>query len=112
MGRARAGCAAQRAAALERVTMRKRKAVEDEDFELAARLKRCEAELAARSSPTPAAPAGELERVKAEKREAIMNEDFEKAAALKVREQELESGALKVREQELESGGRHLEAAA
>jgi len=74
-------------AALRRLAGRKRKAVEDEDFDLAARLKRREMKLEARPKPPSA---GEIERVVAEKRKSVEAENFGRAAALKARQTQLE----------------------
>lgn len=81
-------CGEDRAAALERIAKRKRKAVDDEDYSLAASLKRQEVEIAAQ----PMLPAaGEMETLAAEKAEAVAAEDFERAAALRQRLLELEA---------------------
>lgn len=91
---------------LAALRVRKREAVEAEDFDLALEVKQCEAEAAARleqaqlqngtaggAAPTGAglaALAAELERVRAEKHMAVERENFPEAARLRDREKALE----------------------
>lgn len=72
---------------VESIARRKCEAAENEDYRLAAELKRVEQEL--RAEPPP--EVGELDRVLAEKQRAVEAEDFGRAAALKTRQLELEA---------------------
>mmetsp|Transcript_77798 Transcript_77798/g.252097 ORF Transcript_77798/g.252097 Transcript_77798/m.252097 type:complete len:1046 (-) Transcript_77798:465-3602(-) len=86
--RAVADGTADRASALDRLARRKRKAVEDEDFDLAARIKRREVSLSTQPEPPKS---GELERLLLEKAEAVAAEQYDRAAAVRKRQCTLEA---------------------
>lgn len=77
-----------KAAMLERLAQRKRKAIDQEDFDLAAKLKKREVEVANQPDPPSSA---ELQRLAAEKAAAVEAEDYDLAASLRKRQQELEA---------------------
>lgn len=79
----------QRERTMQALDSRKRKAVEEEDYHLAAKLKRRQQSLEA--EPGPPGNVDELEQVCAEKSAAVAAEDFDRAAMLRARQSALEA---------------------
>eukprot|EP00929_Paragymnodinium_shiwhaense_P046068 TRINITY_DN23481_c0_g1_i1.p1 TRINITY_DN23481_c0_g1~~TRINITY_DN23481_c0_g1_i1.p1 ORF type:complete len:1218 (-),score=320.31 TRINITY_DN23481_c0_g1_i1:56-3709(-) len=73
---------------LDRIAVEKKKAVENEDFPLAAKLKKQEQALLAEPAFPPP---GELERLNAEKKAAVAAEDYASAAEIRAQQQAVEA---------------------